>query len=123
MTPIIPPIWLYLFEMLASLEDLLFTINIISIVLILAYAIFAFVYWIEEGERPPMPKKWICILICLTLALSIIITILIPSQETMIYMAGLSFVTPDNVESGVEVVKNVFDYVITALGMGENLTN
>lgn len=123
MTPIIPPIWLYLFEMLASLEDLLFTINIISIVLILAYGIFAFIYWIEEGERPPIPKKWICILICFALAFSIIITILIPSQETMIYMAGLSFVTPDNVESGVEVVKNVFDYVITALGMGENLTN
>ena len=97
--------------------------RIISIILIIAYIIFAFVYWIEEGERPPMPKKWICILICFTLVFSIITTILIPSQETMIYMAGLSFVTPDNVESGVEVVKNVFDYVITALGMGENLTN
>jgi len=123
MTPIIPPIWLYLFEMLSSFENLLFVINIISIILILAYAIFAFIYWIEEGERPPMPKKWICVLICFALAFSIIMTILIPSQETMIYMAGLSFVTPDNVESGVEVVKNVFDYVITALGMGENLTN
>jgi hypothetical protein len=38
-------------------------------------------------------------------------------------MAGLSFVTPDNVEYGTEIVKSVFDYVITALGMGENLTN
>lgn len=123
MTPIIPPIWLYLFEMLASLEDLLFNISIVCIVFIIAYVIFAFIYWVEEGERPPMPKKWICILICFVLIFSIIITILIPSQETMIYMAGLSFVTRDNVESGVEVVKNVFDYVITALGIGENLTN
>jgi len=123
MTPIIPPIWLYLFEVLESLDSLLLAINIIGIAAIIVYAIFALCYTISEVEAPPMPKKWICILICLMLVFSIIANILIPSQETMIYMAGLSFVTLDNVEYGAEVVKNVFDYVITALGMGENLTN
>ena len=123
MTPIIPPIWLYLFEVLESLDSLLLAINIIGIAVIVIYAIFAFCYAMSEDEAPPMPKKWICVLICLALVFSIIANILIPSQETMIYMAGLSFVTSDNVESGAEIIKNVFDYVITALGMGENLTN
>jgi hypothetical protein len=123
MTPIIPPIWLYLFEVLSSIDDLFFTIVIISLVAFFVYGIVAFIWYAENGESPWVPKKWLCILICLIFTLSVIGTILIPSQETMIYMAGLSFVTPDNVEYGTEIVKSVFDYVITALGMGENLTN
>ena len=119
MTPIIPPIWLYLFEVLESLDGLLLAINIVGIATIIVYAIFAFYYVMSEGEAPPMPKKWVCVLICLVLVFSIIANILIPSQETMIYMVGLSFITHDNVEYGVEVVKNVFDYVITALDMGK----
>lgn len=123
MTPIIPPIWLYLFDVLNCLNDFFLTIAIIFGIIIGAYLITAGIYYLEEGEKLSLPKRWICILICMTFIFSIFGTILIPSQETMIYMAGLSFVTLDNVESGVEVVKNVFDYVITALGMGENLTN
>lgn len=123
MTPIIPPIWLYLFEVLSSIDGLLLTIVIVSLIVFFAYGLTAFIWYVENDESIWMPKKWICILICFIFALSVIGTILIPSQETMIYMAGLSFVTPDNVEYGTEIVKSVFDYVITALGMGENLTN
>ena len=123
MTPIIPPIWLYLFEVLSSIDGLLLTIVIISLVVFFVYGIVAFIWYAENGEGIWVPKKWICIVICFVFMLSVIGTILIPSQETMIYMAGLSFVTPDNVEYGTEIIKNVFDYVITALGMGENLTN
>lgn len=123
MTPIIPPIWLYLFEVLSSIDGLFLTIVIVSLVAFFAYGLTAFIWYAENGESIWMPKKRICILICFIFAFSVIGTILIPSQETMIYMAGLSFVTPDNVEYGTEIVKSVFDYVITALGMGENLTN
>ena len=123
MTPIIPPIWLYLFEVLSSIDSLFLTIVIVSLVVFFAYGIIAFIWYAENDEILWTPKKWLCILICFIFALSVIGTILIPSQETMIYMAGLSFVTPDNVEYGTEIVKSVFDYVITALGMGENLTN
>ena len=123
MTPIIPPIWLYLFEVLSSIDGLFLTIVIVSLFVFAIYGIVAFIWYMENDESIWMPKKWICILICFIFALSVIGTILIPSQETMIYMAGLSFVTPDNVEYGTEIVKSVFDYVITALGMGENLTN
>ena len=123
MTPIIPPIWLYLFEVLGSIDDLFLTIVIVSLIVFFAYGLTAFIWYMENDESIWVPKKWICILICFIFVFSVIGTILIPSQETMIYMAGLSFVTPDNVEYGTEIVKNVFDYVITALGMGENLTN
>lgn len=123
MTPIIPPIWLYLFEVLSSIDSLLFSIVIVSLVIFFVYGFVAVMWYAENGESIWVPKKWIRIIICFVFVLSVIGTILIPSQETMIYMAGLSFVTPDNVEYGTEIVKNVFDYVITALGMGENLTN
>ena len=123
MTPIIPPIWLYLFEVLGSIDDLFLTIVIVSLVVFFAYGLTTFIWYMENDESIWIPKKWICILICFIFVFSVIGTILIPSQETMIYMAGLSFVTPDNVEYGTEIVKSVFDYVITALGMGENLTN
>lgn len=123
MTPIIPPIWLYLFEVLSSIDGLFLTIVIVSLIVFFAYGLTAFIWYMENGESIWIPKKWIYILICFIFVFSVIGTILIPSQETMIYMAGLSFVTPDNVEYGTEIVKNVFDYVITALGMGENLTN
>ena len=123
MTPIIPPNWLYLFEVLSSIDSLLFSIVIVSLVIFFVYGFVAVMWYAENGESIWVPKKWICIVICFVFVLSVIGTILIPSQETMIYMAGLSFVTPDNVEYGTEIVKNVFDYVITALGMGENLTN
>ena len=123
MTPIIPPIWLYLFEVLSSIDNLFLTLIIISLIVFFAYGITAFIYYAENGEGIWVPKKWVCVLICFIFIFLVIGTILIPSQETMIYMAGLSFVTPDNVEYGTEIVKNVFDYVITALGMEENLTN
>lgn len=123
MTPIIPPIWLYLFEVLSSIDGLFLTIVIVSLVVFFAYGLTAFIWYMENDESIWIPKKWICILICFIFVFSVIGTILIPSQETMIYMAGLSFVTPDNVEYGTEIVKSVFDYVVTALGMGENLTN
>jgi hypothetical protein len=123
MTPIIPPIWLYLFEVLSSVDSLLFSIVIVSLVIFFVYGFVAVMWYAENGKSIWVPKKWICIIICFVFVLSVIGTILIPSQETMIYMAGLSFVTPDNVEYGTEIVKSVFDYVITALGMGENLTN
>ena len=123
MTPIIPPIWLYLFEVLSSIDGLLFSIVIISLVVFFAYGIAALMWYLENDESIWIPKKWICIAICFIFIFSVIGTVLIPSQETMIYMAGLSFVTPDNAEYGAEIIKNVFDYVITALGMGENLTN
>lgn len=123
MTPIIPPIWLYLFEVLSSIDGLFLTLIIVSLIVFFAYGLAAFVWYMENDESIWIPKKWICILICFIFVFSVIGTILIPSQETMIYMAGLSFVTPDNVEYGTEIVKSVFDYVITTLGMGENLTN
>ena len=37
MTPIIPPIWLYLFEILSSIDGLFLTIVIVSLVVFFAY--------------------------------------------------------------------------------------
>ena len=67
MTPIIPPIWLYLFEVLSSIDGLFLTIVIVSLVVFFAYGLTAFIWYAENGESIWMPKKWICILICFIL--------------------------------------------------------
>lgn len=114
MTPIIPPIWLYLFEVLSGFDIFCMITAIFGVIILITYLIVALACYIE-GEKIWKPSKRLTVFLCILLAFSLITTILIPSRDTMIYMAALSFVTPDNVEYGTEIVKNVFDYVINAL--------
>ena len=79
MTPIIPPIWLYLFEVLSSIDGLFLTIVIVSLAVFFIYGIVAFIWYMENDESIWIPKKWICIIICFVFVLSVIGTILIPS--------------------------------------------
>lgn len=114
MTPVIPPIWLYLFDALNGLDIFCIVITVLGAIALGTYLIVALACSIE-GEKIWKPSKRLTIFLCIFLVFSLITTILIPSRNTMIYMAALSFVTPDNVEHGTEIVKNVFDYVINAL--------
>lgn len=114
MTPIIPPIWLYLFEVLGGLDFFCLFITILGAIVLGAY-LFVALACLIEGEEIWKPSKRLTIFLCIILVFLLVTTILIPSKDTMIYMAALSLVTPDNVEYGTEIVKNVFDYVINAL--------
>ena len=97
--------------------DYFFPLVVVAII----YLIITLICLIE-GEEIWKPSKRLTVFLCILLVFSLITTILIPSRDTMIYMAALSFVTPDNVEYGTEIVKNVFDYIVNALDTKTNTT-
>lgn len=121
MTPIIPPIWLYLFEVLDGFDTFCIIITVLGAIVLGIYLVIALICFIED-EEIWKPSKRLTTLLCIILVFSLVTTILIPSRDTMIYMAALSFVTPDNIEHGTEIVKNVFDYVVNALDAKTNTT-
>ena len=107
MEPIINP-WIFYFMNLADgfrgagyvITIIAFAVGVISLV----------AYNIDEGGLMPWKYlKWFVIAFVAGGAMSI----LIPSQETITKMLVASFITPDNVELGVEGVKAIFDYIIT----------
>lgn len=57
MTPIIPPIWLYLFEVLESFDSLLLAINIVSIAVIVVYAISLFAMLCQREKPLQCPRN------------------------------------------------------------------
>ena len=107
MEPIINP-WIFYFMSLADgFRGAGYVITIIAF----GVGVIALVaYNIEEGGLMPWKYlKWFVIAFVAGGAISI----LIPSQETITKMLVASFITPDNVELGVEGVKAIFDYIVT----------
>lgn len=107
MEPIINP-WIFYFMNLADgfraagyvITILGFAVGIVSLM----------VYGMEHDELLPWKYlKWFIIAFVGGGAISI----LIPSQEVITKMLVASFITPDNIELGVEGVKAIFDYIIT----------
>ena len=106
MEPIINP-WIFYFMNLADgfrsagyiLAILGFAVGLISIL----------AYGLENDEFMPWKYlKWFVIAFVGGGAMSI----LIPSQEVITKMLVASFITPDNIELGVEGVKVIFDYIV-----------
>ena len=107
MEPIISP-WIFYFMSLADgfraagyiLALTGFGVGVISLV----------IYNMENGGLLPWKYlKWFIITFVAGGAMSIFI----PSQEVITKMLVASFITPDNIELGIEGVKAIFDYIIT----------
>ena len=107
MEPIISP-WIFYFMSLADgfraagyiITILGFAVGIVSLM----------VYGMENDKLMPWKYlKWFVIAFVVGGAISIFI----PSQEVITKMLVASFITPDNIELGVEGVKAIFDYIVT----------
>lgn len=105
MEPIINPWIFYLIEVLGALKEAGWACCIMSGVGFIVLFVMA-----SELNVETMKKiiRWPII----GITVGIILTILMPSEETMIKMLVASFVTPDNIELGVEGVKAIFDYIV-----------
>lgn len=107
MEPIINP-WIFYFMSLA--DGFGAAGYILAIFGFAAGLVSLAIYGMEEGEFLPWKYlKWSVIIFVVGGAMSIFI----PSQEVITKMLVASFITPDNVELGVEGVKVIFDYIIT----------
>ena len=107
MEPIISP-WIFYFMSLA--DGFRAAGSILAIAGFGAGVISLVAYNIDEGGLMPWKYlKWFIIAFVAGGAMSIFI----PSQEVITKMLVASFITPDNIELGIEGVKAIFDYIIT----------
>lgn len=89
MEPIVNPALIYLIGTVDNLKALCFLVSVCTWVwIILMYSTS-----IAEDDKELRPKKYVLILAVILLLL----TILIPSKETLIAMVVSSYITPDNV--------------------------
>ena len=107
MEPIISPWIFYLIEVLDTLKEVGWVCCIMGgigfiVLFVIATKLNVDVETMRKIARWPI----------ISIIVGIILTIFIPSEETMIKMLVASFIAPDNVELGVEGVKAIFEYII-----------
>ena len=107
MVPIINPWIFYLIELFAEIDSTAFIIAILGGIGLIAVIVSSIDNWNAEDFRKLI--KWPAII---TIS-GIVLMGHIPTEETMIKMLVASFITPNNIELGVEGVKAIFDYIIT----------
>ena len=111
---IINPMWFYWVDVLDGLE---------SIIVILAYLIGVggfiggLIYcadnYIDDEEKPRV-IRWVKIW-AVTISVLILLTVLIPSKETMIQMQLAKFGTYENVGHVIETIQDATDYILEHL--------
>lgn len=107
MEPIINPWIFYLIELFSNLKDLGF----VSFLGGAAIMMFLFISGEDYITFKDVWKstRWGLI----PMIIGAILAILMPTQETMTKMLVASFITPDNINLGVEGVQAIFEYIIT----------
>lgn len=103
MKPIINPWIVYI----AAKCDVVETFCLI----VMTFAIITLVAWLfllVAGETKQKPCKY---LLVITIIFTII-GILVPSKDTVLTMATLSYVTQDNIEVAGDTAENIVDYVV-----------
>lgn len=102
-TPIISPIWFYMM-------DVVFGINAIAALIIIGVGVTLLMTGIEcyilDGDNKKINKNLI-----ITLAIAGVVTVIIPSQDTMMKMLIAQNITYERVEGGKEMVKDTVDYI------------
>ncbi len=117
MGPIISPWLIYTIETVLRLSQALFGLSIFGVVF------FSFALSIKGSERdgdydPVWAKRWKYALIIDIVVF--FITCLIPGRETAYKMLLASYVTPDNIDLGVQYSKEAIEYLVTAIGHAVN---
>ena len=117
MEPIVNPWFVYAISIVSSLKELFMC----GFFVILIVDFFGFLYLFIEVDEQPMEKicnketKKLHPLFKITLTLNIILpllSVLIPSKETLIAMYIANSVTPDNLNMANEIFKaNLKDYM------------
>lgn len=109
---IIDPMWFYWMDVLAGF-DFAFTVSAssISILGLFLGAYFHNDYINMEKEEKSKVIKWVKIWAVMTSTL-ILLSILIPSKETMIQMQLAKFGTYENVWDVIKAIQDATDYIL-----------
>lgn len=117
--PIINPMYLYLIEVLHNLDVIN---NFVFVVLAFMVLSAGVMYIIDDYTREIVePHKGKVIALFIAFAVSALITVLIPTKDTMYKMLIASYVTTDNIQIVNDAIKtNLQDYLNM---LGETVKN
>lgn len=116
MEPIISPWILYWISAAGGLKiafefGIPFTIFAVGFVYCAARLIIADTF--DHDMEKELPKVFkIATVFVVVIAICLIVNIFIPTQETLYGMLALNYITPDNIELGVEGVKSIIEYIM-----------
>lgn len=105
MKPIVNPVFFYI-------ADTIPTVKGISIIVCAVAAMAIFLLWAND-EGGKIPKSLIA-----TFALTLVLAIFVPTQDTLYKMGVASFVTPDNVSYVAELVSDTTENVANGVKDG-----
>jgi uncharacterized membrane protein len=115
MKPIVNPVIIYLINLMGSLRvGFIFGAVIFAILTIFCAVEYEDLKESNSNEDKQMTKKFFRaskrFLVCFVL--TFILIVFVPSKDTCIEMIVASYVTPDNIDAGVEKTKETVDYII-----------
>ena len=121
MNPIINPWLFYLSEVVTGIEFVCIMFTVIGLV---AIGVMGFCILTDEGWEDLQDEddnvykrmaKWIKRLVILV-AISISLIIALPSKETIYQMIVFQNITVENIDIGIDKIKEFVDYTITKIG-------
>lgn len=120
MNYIVSPVWVYIFGIVDSLNAFAITITVLSAVCACVCAFLTLIAGdITKGEEcaaklrgsaTKVLKK--SVVICVVFSL---VAVMIPNQETLMYMQIAKHSTPETVEQVVDSAKNAVDYIVESV--------
>ena len=112
MNYIINPWWFYWFSMFENLGIMSIVMTVFGIVTTLIFVITYFCTFDSEYNKEinAMARKWMKGA-GIFAAIMLLLSVAIPSQETMIYMQIAKVATEENLDAAVDTAKSVADYI------------
>lgn len=131
MNYIVNPSWFYwlqvinslniAFEIIASIAGIVVAV-VATLSLVNYFAGKEFRYYVDENGKPTdsdwlsfLSMRKITIIFTIIAIVSLIISILIPSKETLISMMIAKYATKENLGMTVEGIKSAVDYIMNAI--------
>lgn len=119
MEPIINPWLIYLLNIISTLKTFFAVLGFVMVIATMI-SIVVFMSIAEDYDFNPENKivsrlKKKCIIIFALTVISILMAILLPDKETLYTMLVFNYITPNNIDLGVENVKTLIDYVVETI--------
>ena len=113
MTYIINPLWFYFMD-IAEEANVISAIAVCAFAATIVICVIFMAIQIDCGEEITGLKKIVKIFI-ICLIVSVVVSILIPSKETIVTMMVAKFATYENAAWTLDTVKAAVDYIVNAI--------
>ena len=113
---IINPMWFYWIEVADTIKEI--SIGAMFVLLISAIIILAATSSIDdefERKYAAKTKRNVMVLCLIGLAVSALVCIIVPSRDTLISMQIAKLATHDNINLTADKIKEIVDYIISAV--------